>query len=173
MSSRLIQSLAVIAGTLTSFAAVADKPADWQLGPNGLGPIKIGMTVEEANKASGINFRDTGLYDYESCKTFAAESLGQISLIVQDGKIATVSVYDDDTVTMPSIKTSKGIGLGDAPSAIQAAYGAPSKTDNPYDSERLFYQEAGGLGIRFNIGEAGISQIEVGTDSIENMEGCS
>ncbi|HEU4559596.1 MAG TPA: hypothetical protein VFS20_17220 [Longimicrobium sp.] len=100
-----------------SSTAAADTAgsASWVLRADGIGPLRVGMTVDEANRAVGGGLdRTSGLEecDYVRPKTGPAG----VSLMVVDGRIARVDV--DST----SVATAAGVRLGDTESRAREAY---------------------------------------------------
>lgn len=96
-------------------AAEAARPPGWVLRADGVGPLRVGMTVDEANRAveGGLD-RTSGLEecDYVRPKNGPAGVL----LMVVDGRIARADV--DST----SVSTAAGVRLGDAESRVRQAY---------------------------------------------------
>ncbi len=91
------------------------RPLGWVLRADGVGSLRVGMTVDEANRAvkGGLD-RTSGLEkcDYVRPKNGPAGVL----LMVVDGRIARVDV--DST----SVSTAAGVRLGDAESRVRQAY---------------------------------------------------
>jgi hypothetical protein len=90
-----------------------------QVGTNGLGPVLVGMTVAEAEKAAGRKF-DT---DKEGpagdvCLYSTPRGLPGVGFMVINGKIARVDVWNNRNIT-----TFRGAKIGDSEARIKQLYG--------------------------------------------------
>lgn len=96
--------------------SAASDPANWVLREDGAGPVRVGMTVAEANGAvpGGLN-KTTGL---ESCD-FVQPKNGpaNVMFMVVDGRIARADVVRDAKVA-----TVTGLRNGETETAVRAAY---------------------------------------------------
>lgn len=112
------------APTTTTSAGAPDTlgPED-RVGLEGIGPVRVGMSLEEASAAAGqsvVEVPGSGPgADPESCY-FAAPENGEpnVSFMVVDGAIGRVDVGEGSTVL-----TISGVGVGAPESAVVAAYG--------------------------------------------------
>ena len=88
---------------------------------NGIGAIRVGMTVEQASRASGTRLipdNYTGGSENSSCFYVHPESFSQkIELMVTNGRISRVDVLGDKRIT-----TVKGARIGDTESRIKSLY---------------------------------------------------
>lgn len=92
---------------------------------NGIGPIRVGMTLQEAANATGYPISTQGLYDSEDCDYY--EAIGSpdgVSFMVSNGRIVRVDI-DTKTIT-----TSSGAGIGSSTEAIKALYPGKIKSSN-------------------------------------------
>ena len=86
-----------------------------KLAINGIGSIRVGMTVAEASKAAGIKL--VGKVE-PSCYYVQPQGAPKgLGLMVTDGRIARVDVYDKSSVT-----TLSGAKIGDTEARIKALY---------------------------------------------------
>ena len=84
---------------------------------DGIGPIRVGMTLQEAANATGFPMATRGIYDSEACDYYEAiGSPSGISFMVSDGRIVRVDI-DTETITTPS-----GAGIGSSTDDIKALY---------------------------------------------------
>ena len=108
---------------------------DWQgakVGLNALGPIQVGMTVAEAQQASGLTFKREANYDTDECYYVApASGPTDVGLMVTNGVIARFDVWEGSRTTL------SGIGIGSTEAQIKQAYG------NKVSVERHHYDENG------------------------------
>ena len=84
---------------------------------NGIGSIRVGMTLQEAANATGLPMATRGLFENEECEYY--EAIGApdgISFMVSNGRIVRVDI---DTET---IKTPSGAGIGSSAEQIKALY---------------------------------------------------
>lgn len=113
-------------GTITRITLCRCAPAPAPSGPpvatfEGYGPIKIGMTKDEAAAAMGGQPTENHYY---SCSVLN-DGRGQQALTVwiNDGTGRVTGIE-----TPPGTATDRGVGDGSSPDEIKAAYGAPEFT---------------------------------------------
>ncbi|NEP46178.1 MAG: hypothetical protein F6K35_46085 [Okeania sp. SIO2H7] len=144
---------------------------------NGIGPIRVGMTLQEAANATGFPLATRGVYGSDACDYY--EALGSpsgISFMVSYDRIVRVDI---DTNT---IKTPSGAGIGSSADEIKALY--PGKIQEsghqyvpggqylrfvPTDAEDQTYR------ILFETDEDGnVTRFRSGfTEEVGYVEGCS
>ena len=92
---------------------------------DGIGPLTIGMTKAEVIAAVG-DTRTPGAVggpEPESCEEFRPQNApDDVLVMIVDGKLARISLVD-----MASVKTDKGLGLGDTADAVKTGYGDQAK----------------------------------------------
>lgn len=164
----------------------AAPPAADVLTAQGFGPLRIGMTRAEVETALGpdSNPGAVGGPDPASCDTFHPERApAGLTVMVEQGVLT--SIWLDRGAT---IKTDRGFGVGDAASAIKAAYG-PTATVTPHKyaappAEYITTWSVGGAagyvqnpsarGIAYHIGTDGRAEhVAAGGPSIQYVEGCA
>lgn len=106
---------------------------------NGIGPILVGMTVEEAEVAAGVKIlplypEDRYLVDH--CRYFYPDiRVEGISFMVQNGKIARVDVNND------RFSTISGVKIGDSIEEIKSLYPGQIKVEPGfYGGNYLIYE---------------------------------
>jgi hypothetical protein len=106
---------------LGAMAAPAPKLTEAsQLGTNGLGPVLVGMTMDQAEKAAGRKFsRGESGAGTGSCTYSRPAGMPGVSFMVIDGVIARTDVDKDSQVT-----TFRGAKVGDSEARIKALYGS-------------------------------------------------
>lgn len=168
----------------TTAAAPAADPN--VLTAEGLGPVRIGMTLDELTTAWGADSKPEadGGAEPQTCDQFHPSGAPEgVQVMVQDGKLTRISLIRDSKV-----KTDRGFGLGDTGLAIKQAYGGsiiaqPAKYE-PAPAEDLISWSRGGStsyvqdptarGVRYEINAEGKVQIiHAGDPSIQLVEGCS
>ncbi len=155
----------------------------------GYGPLRIGMSRAEVVTALGDDSdpASVGGAEPEVCDQWRpARAPDGLLVMIQDGILTRISV-----AAPSALKTDRGFGVGDAATAIKAAYGplavsqAHKYSEPP--AEDIFVWTTGGpatagayvedtasRGVRYEIGADGKVQIvHVGGPAIQLVEGCS
>ncbi|WP_009632185.1 hypothetical protein [Synechocystis sp. PCC 7509] len=89
-----------------------------RLAINGIGSIRVGMTVTEASRASGTKLVSSGDYIEKSCYYVQPQGAPKgLGFMVTEGRIARVDVYNKSSVT-----TLSGAKIGDSEARIKALY---------------------------------------------------
>ena len=91
---------------------------------NGIGPIVVGMTVEEAAFAGGVEFRQqpSGGEEY-GCLMYKPEGFDKLWFMVTNGSIARVDVSTQE------ITTFSGAKVGDSEAKIKSLYPGKIETE--------------------------------------------
>lgn len=98
----------------------------------GLGGIKIGMTIEEASVVVGFDMSKTHYqYGGSECRSYGLYtgeySHDGIRLLMINNIIDTIDIYD------AGIKTAKGLSIGDSMVSVQKSYHGKYKIYNAYE----------------------------------------
>ncbi|MCB0881778.1 MAG: hypothetical protein KDC33_06120 [Thermoleophilia bacterium] len=107
--------------------APAPAPATPTLSRNGLGPVTIGMTLAQAQRASGIRFRaPTG--DVPSCRYAISRDprLGLALMVARQNRVVRLDLM------RPRYATAKGIRVGSTQKAVVTAYPTAVVTRHKY-----------------------------------------
>jgi hypothetical protein len=169
-----VRAVALIALALAS-AAAAEAPA-WKLTPNGLGPVRIGMTAAQVEKALKTELEGEAFDNEGSCIELFPESdeLKGSYFMFLDGKLSRISVSEPSKIVTP-----RGIGVGASADDVRKAYGAGLQAEeHPYlgaPAEYLtFWLKPKKTGVRFETSAQGkVEFIHAGNDSIQLIEGCA
>ena len=164
-------------------------PAPNALTAGGYGPLVIGMTRAEVVTALGDDSdpNSAGSAEPEVCDQWRpARAPEGVLVMIQDGVLTRISVSSPST-----LKTDRGLGVGDTAAAIKAAYGPlavaqPHKYSAPPAEDIFvwatggpaaagaFVQDAAARGVRYEInGEGRVQIVHVGGPDIQLVEGCS
>jgi hypothetical protein len=156
-------------------AAGAGAPSGPVLTPNGIGHLRVGMTVAEARQSSGRRIRLSGAEVTPGCRYATVPSL-RVHLMLLNGRIARVEIAQNSPV-----HALGGLRRGDTEADVRAFFGTKvTETQHTYvpgGSYLTVGWRSGkyrGRGIRFETNENGtISAIYAGRhDPIRYVEGC-
>jgi hypothetical protein len=175
----------VLRGAVLMAVLAMTAPSSGQQQPvlesGGIGKVRIGMTVEEAERTIGSRFRSL-VPGYGPACWLAVRADGidpGLSYMVEDGSITRVDVATPNGGTAPTISTAKGIGIGSTPADVERAYGGTATSARaPYghdDDDRWITVEATPiLGIVVSISGGKVVGLWAGRrQSIAYTEACS
>ena len=175
----LISPLAVAVVAIGATTAQTQITNQSKLAINGIGGIRVGMTVREARRSSGTNLNYMGQIDDPTCYYVNPQTGSKgLGFMVSDGRIARVDVYDKSSVT-----TLSGAKIGDTEARIKALYPGQIKVSThkymgasgghyltyvPKDKSdrnyRIVFETDGKRVLRFRAGKL---------PEVEYIEGCS
>ena len=163
--------------------AAAAGPA-WTLTPDGLGPVKIGMTEAQAVAALGRPLDSDKppatadaqeQADYRGCHETQAHGLSGLYVMIENGRVTRIGVAEGGS----AFRTATGVGIGDPESKVRKLYPHGLKIE-PKAYEGLpahditTWNKATRRGVRFSTDAHGkITDIFVGRESINYSEGCA
>lgn len=144
---------------------------------NGIGSVRIGMTVAEASKAAGTKLIREGASESVSCFYVQPREPKNIAFMVTSGRISRVDVWEKNK----SITTLSGAKIGDSEAKIKSLYprqiqvtphkyvqGGHYLTVVPKDASdknyRILFETDGKKVTRFRSGKL---------PEVEYVEGCS
>jgi len=170
--------------SLVLFAAVgaADcRATDWTVDLRGVGPIRIGMTLEQVRRVLGDRQAVlVGPYPnmpLEECAYLeTSKTPKELGIMFMRGKVVRVDVWD------PGIQTKSGVSVGDTEDRVKQRYPgqievAPHHYDGP-ESHYLNYTPGSTsdrhLGLVFETDGSTVTSFRAGTkEAISLVEGCS
>lgn len=155
------------------------------LTPDGWGPLKIGMTKDEVLAAVGDQRDPDAVGIPGDCLEYQPKSAPEfLWVMIEAGKLTRITIAD-----MSTLKTDKGLGLGDTAETVKTAYGAaavatPHKyQDKPAEyitvwnggpRKKPYVQDETVRGLVYEIDGAGkVGAIHAGGPSIQYVEGCA
>jgi hypothetical protein len=176
-------------------AAAPAPPVDANaITPEGWGPLRIGMTRAEVTAAVGPTATPNaaGGADPDSCDLFHPVRTPEGMLVMIQRNVLTSITVRNNT----ELKTDRGFGVGDAASAIKAAYGSSAQvqphhyiglpaeyitvwttTGGAAPNEHGYLDENAGRnarGIRYETNaEGAVTGVHAGGPTIQYVEGCS
>lgn len=166
---------ALVAAVVAAPAAVHGAPvtADSRITQNGIGSLRIGMTLAQAQRRSGqrIDYqRFDAASDACGIGRLVPTSLG-VTMLTTDLRIAVLDVDE------PGIATRAGIEVGDTAAALRRAYGSRLRSQpSKYDPRSRDYEVRFGQRklVFYADGQGRIGQIAGGRrPEIDYVEGCS
>ncbi len=125
---RVLLGIAILLGLAAVAAPWLRKPARWTLSFEGFGPVKIGMTVREAEKALGMKLVENEVS--EPCHYAWREGeLPGVGFMVLDGKIVRIDVTKD------AYRAESGARVGAAEEEIRRLHPQIQVERHPYDDD--------------------------------------
>lgn len=159
--------LLLLCGCLICTSLAADT---WVVHEDGVGPVKIGMTVAQLTKIfqQKLIEEDSGS---DNCFYLDAPGHNHVGFMIVDGRVVRVDV------TATGVATSTGIQVGDPESKVRKLYGARVKvTEHTYvdDGHYLTVRSTSGrYGVRFETDGHKVTGYYAGRyESIQYVEGC-
>lgn len=133
--------------------------SEWQLRLDGIGPLKIGMEFNAANKALGKILKKTPpqLRASVACDYVSVAGHPGLALMFVDDVLKRVDS------TAPGVRTVTGVTIGDPVSKVHELYPGIQVEPNAYEpSEQYLTSPSDGLAIRFETRDGAISQFYAG-----------
>jgi hypothetical protein len=136
----LIGTMVIFAFWVTAVNAQVQLTENSKLALNGIGPIRVGMTVDEASRSAGIKLVISGSGARDEYQCSYVEPKGEpkgIAFMVTKGRIARVDNFSNKQIT-----TIKGAKIGDTEDRIISLYpGQIQATSHPYQRLPLTNQK--------------------------------
>ena len=150
-------------------ATAADEA--WVVRPDGVGSVRIGMTLAQLNKALDENLQAPAAKSQADCFYVSTSKPVKLLFMMLEGRVARIDVRE------PGIKTASGIQVGDSEAHARKVYGARLKVEPQKYVEHGHYLTAktsdGRRGIRFEAVGGKITSYYAGRDqAIQLVEGC-
>jgi hypothetical protein len=171
MMLRLFTSL-LIALMLAENAAAS---ADWRVGFGTVGPLRLGMTLNQVNTTLNDHIAPPSVPEADpSGRCFERNPSGRpgVVLMFWDQVLIRVDVHKS------GVSTTEGIGVDDPESAVFKAYGRRVvRSQHQYDQSGSYLTVLDGgktKGLRFEIVEGKVGTFDLGTvEAIQLVEGCA
>jgi len=143
---------------------------DWVVSQNGVGPVKIGMSLSQLNTALREKFTMPQNKEDQGCFYVTATKHPHVSFMIENGHLVRVDVEK------VGIATAEGVQVGDSEEHAKQIYGPRLKiephqyTDGHY---LTVWSKSDGYGIRFETENGKIETFYAGTfEAIQYVEGC-
>ncbi|MDG2112909.1 MAG: hypothetical protein P8N02_09890, partial [Actinomycetota bacterium] len=105
------------ATTTTTTEPPLQLTANAKLSTAGLGPVRVGMTVEEAERVSGVTLVPDDFGDAECRYHTSDRGPDGVGFMVSDGEIVRVDIFDGPITTL------SGYGIGSTKQELVDAFG--------------------------------------------------
>lgn len=143
------------------------------LSAEGLGPLRIGMSIEEVNALLGAELESVAAE--ESCGEWSVvQSQGAaIALMTHNGRVTRITTYGD-----LGLRTPEGITIGSPVAAVNAAYPNAQRVaaeyyDEPAHDLYAWTDTEAWIGLHFRIDEQErVAEMDAGGE-LKNIEGCA
>ena len=159
----------------------ASEPAAEELvaAPGAIGPVSVGMTVDEAN-STGL-FEPREVADDDPCKDeygpiqWKAPNTEALMVDVEDDKVSLLGIRD-------TVKTAKGMGIGSTWADVKAAYPDAKVEESQADGSTVYRQDGEKwLGLAFvelpddvkESSEVVFMEVALGEKPAVYLSGCS
>jgi hypothetical protein len=162
-------AVASLALAAAAAAQVGAAPADWRLGPDGYGPLKVGMSFAQARKiAPRLTSTPANLLATAGCDQLPLPGRPGVALMFVDGVLARIDLF------RPGVRTTRGVQPGDRIAQAMRAYPGLSAEPNKYDdAERYLTGHTGDSAIRFETNKGRIDKVYAGRwAQVQYVEGC-
>jgi hypothetical protein len=140
---------------------------------DGIGPVKVGMSLPQLNAALHEHFTEPKEKDDQGCFYLTPKDHGGVSFMIENGKLVRVDV---GTV---GIATAKGVQVGDSEARVKALYGSsldisPSQYSGDEGGHYLTMRSPDQqYGIRFETEEGKVTTFYAGSyEAVQYVEGC-
>lgn len=149
-------------------------PTDvWVAREDGIGPVKIGMSLSQLDAAVHERFVMPEDKEDQGCFEVTSRKHPVVSFMIEDGVVVRVNI---DGAGVPTVE---GIQVGDSEAHARRVYGPRMKVEphqytGPEDHYLTIRSENGKLGIRFETDKGKIARFYVGKfEAVQYVEGCS
>jgi hypothetical protein len=143
--------------------------ADWQLAPDGFGPLKVGMSFAQVRKrAPGLTPTPADLRATTACDQLPLPGHPGVALMFVDGVLGRIDLFE------PGPRTTRGVTPGDPVERAVRAYPGLRAAPRAYEeNERYLTRRSGANAIRFETKNGRIENVYAGRwAQVRYIEGC-
>ena len=142
------------------------------LTPQGYGPVRIGMTRAQVNRALRETLTPRSEWEEDACESGTAASLPGMIFMFEDGRLTRISLYEESAV-----RTPRGLGIGSTEAEVRRLYPGLEEEEHTYVGAPglylTYWVTPKKRGVRFETNsERKVSAVHAGLDSITYIEGC-
>jgi hypothetical protein len=143
----------------------------WVVRFDGVGPVKIGMSVSQLNGVLREKFSMPVDKTDQGCFYLKSRKHPHTAFMIENGRLVRIDVEE------PGVSTSEGIRVGDLESRALKVYGPQLKVSEHQYIESGHYltirSNSGRYGIRFETDQGKVTTFYAGQyDAIQYVEGC-
>ncbi|HEX6418636.1 MAG TPA: hypothetical protein VFZ77_09070 [Acidimicrobiales bacterium] len=143
----------------------------------GIGPIRAGMTLREAEAAAGVTLvPGPSMGPGSTCTTARIDGLDLWLVVSLSGDPGEDPLDGVIGSVQGGTRTVEGVAVGDAAADLDAVYGPPTRTlDYPYlPNGRVLVYESGGFAYSVTTDGVTVTELESGDPAwVANLEGCA
>ena len=174
-SSSASTSTTVVETSAVPPTTEADSPlAEYEMTFGSFGPVQLGMTLDQVERAAGIQLKEDRLDGISGCEYWFPAGQTGVDFIALDGRLARITAG-------PSASTVEGVSTGARQAEVADTYGTDRVTDrtNRFGIEELLVSPPGGDAdvrqqFRMSTTGDGVEFIETGTPAgLALDEGCA
>jgi hypothetical protein len=165
--------LMVVGGTFawSQQQSYSQSLSHWVLRPDGIGPVHVGMTLAELNRALQEKFTTPTEKDEQGCFYVSSARHKQVFFMIEEGRVSRIDV------ATRGVSNDKGLQVGDSERQVLDTYGRALKvSQNAYseakgDNELLV--RVGRYAVQFSTSGGKVNAIRSGRfSSVQYIEGC-
>ncbi len=154
-----------------SKSPVGELQRAWTLHFDGIGPVKVGMSLSQLNAALQEKFKMPKARDEQGCFYVTSLRHPHVSFMIEHGKVSRIDIDGR------GVPTDRGIQVGDSEKKVRKVYGAAVKVGpHAYTSEESGHYltvRSGEVGLRFETAKGKVDSFYAGRfASVEYIEGC-
>jgi len=140
----------------------------WIVRQDGVGPVKIGMSLPQLNMALQEKFAMPESKEDQGCFYVTASKHPQVSFMIESRRLVRVDVDKS------GVATTEGVEVGDSEDHVKQVYGSRLKVEpHHYTEGHYLTLRNRNYGIRFETDEGKVSTFYAGTfAAIQYIEGC-
>ncbi|MGA2235151.1 MAG: hypothetical protein ABSG23_06730 [Terriglobales bacterium] len=140
----------------------------WIVRQDGIGPVKIGMSLSQLNAALHEKFATPENREDQGCFYVTATKHPQVSFMIENRRLVRLDVDKS------GVATTEGVQVGDSEERVKQVYGPRLKVEpHHYTDGHYLTLRNGDYGIRFETDQGKVSTFYAGTfETIQYIEGC-
>ena len=148
--------------------AICSAADGWVIRQDGVGPVKMGMSLPQLNAALHERFAMPENKEDQGCFYVTATKHPQVSFMIASRRLVRIDV--DKT----GVPTTEGVQVGDSEEHVKQVYGPRLRVaPHNYTDGHYLTLRNGNHAIRFETDEGKISTFYAGTfEAIQYVEGC-
>lgn len=160
------RSIIFVGLAIISFSCLADD--NWIIRLDGVGPVKIGMSLSELNTALHEKFAMPEAKEDRGCFYVTSVKHPQVSFMIENGRLVRLDVDKN------GVSTTEGVSVGASEKQVVQSYGSRLKIEpHHYTDGHYLTLRDGAYAIRFETGQGKVSTFYAGTfEAIQYVEGC-